>query len=213
MPIVLPPLYPILDASCFPLEAGEQARFVERTVRELGAAGVELVQLRMKAASREELLRAADAARQAAPRGMRLILNDRAELVHEAGFEGVHVGQGDLGVAEARALLGPDAIVGLSAHTVEQVVAGEQTSVDYLAVGPVFATSSKADAEAAVGLAGVCVARAATRKPLVAIGGITLGNAREVWAAGADSVAVIGALFGGERPAGRIAEDFLRLFR
>ena len=213
MPLVLPPLYPILDASRFPLETGEQVRFVERTVRELGAAGVELVQLRMKGVQREELLRVADAARQAAPRGMRLILNDRAELVHETGFDGVHVGQGDLGVAEARALLGPDAIVGLSTHTVEQVVTGEQTSADYLAVGPVFTTSSKADAEAAVALAGVRAARAATRKPLVAIGGITLGNAREVWAAGADSVAVIGALFGGERPAGRIAEDFLRLFR
>ena len=213
MPFVLPPLYPILDASCFPLEAGERARFVERTVRELGAAGAGLVQLRMKAASREELLRLAQAARGAAPAGMQLILNDRAELVRETGFNGVHVGQGDLGVTEARALLEPHALVGLSTHTVKQVMAGEQSSADYLAVGPVFATASKADADAAVGLDGVRAARAATRKPLVVIGGITLGNAREVWAAGADSVAVIGALFGGERAPGRIAEDFLRLFR
>ncbi len=213
MPLLLPPLYPILDAHSFPTEPRERDAFVGRTVRELGEAGVTLVQLRMKGCSREEVLRVAAAARAAAPNGMRLILNDWAELVRETGFDGVHLGQQDAAMDIARKLVGPDAVIGLSTHTVVQVELGVRTSADYLAAGPVFATGSKADAEPAVGLEGVRAARAATARPLVAIGGITLANVEAVWAAGADSVAVIGSLFSGARPPGRMAEDFLRLFR
>ena len=212
MPFVLPPLYPILDAGYFPAEPRERGEFLDRTVRELGRAGVTLLQLRIKAA-REQVLRDAASVRQAAPPGMRLILNDHAELVPETGFDGVHLGQQDLAVDAARAQLGPERVIGVSTHTAQQLKAADRTSADYLATGPVFATASKVDAEPAIGLDGVRTAREHTRKPLVAIGGITLQQAEAVWGAGADSIALIGALFAAGKPPGRMAEDFLRLFR
>ncbi len=209
----LPPLYPILDALYLPPDPGERSEVLERTVRELGEAGVTLLQLREKNTSRDQLLRDAEAVRRAAPRAMRLLLNDHADLVRETGFDGVHLGQNDLPVEAARAQLGPEAILGLSTHTPAQVLAGDATGADYLAVGPVFATATKLDAQPAIGLAGVRAAREHTAKPLVAIGGITLDQAQAVQAAGADSVAVIGALFAGPALPGTIAQDFLRLFR
>lgn len=214
VPFALPPLYPILDASCFPPEPAARAAFLSATVRELARAGVTLLQLRMKDASRDEVLSVAAILRAAvSATAMRLILNDHAEWVLETGFDGVHLGQGDLALGEARALLGPDRIVGLSTHTPGQAVDGDATSADYLAVGPVFSTASKPDAESPVGLEGVRAARARTGKPLVAIGGIGMAQAQAVRAAGADSVAVIGALFGSQGSPGRLAQDFLRLFR
>ncbi len=213
MPFVLPPLYPILDAHYFPAEPAARARFLGATVRDLAAHGVTLLQLRMKQATREELLDAAEAVRRGAPAGMRLILNDHADLVSHTGFDGVHLGQGDMPVAKARALLGADAIIGLSTHTPEEVADSVAAGPDYVAIGPVFTTGSKADAEPVIGLDGVRVARGLTAKPLVAIGGISLARAEDVWAAGADSVAVIGALFAEGASPGRLAGDFLRLFR
>lgn len=217
MQFALPPLYPILDARLFPHDPGERASFLERTLAELADAGVTLLQLREKNSTREQLLRDAEMLRRAAPAGLRLILNDRVDLVYEAEFDGVHLGQGDLPVKEARVRFGPECILGLSTHTPEQVSAGDGSEADYLATGPVFATASKADAEPVVGLAGVREARARTGKPLVAIGGIGLAEAEAVWAAGADSVAVIGALWppntDGQKGPGTIARDFLRLFR
>ncbi len=217
MPFALPPLYPILDAKYLPANEEERRTFLARVTRELCDAGVRLLQLRLKGAGRDEVLRDAEAVRQAADPALTLILNDYAALVRDAGFHGVHLGQADADPGLVRAQLGPDAIIGLSTHTAAQLEQGNRSGADYLATGPVFRTSTKADAEPPIGLEGVRAARASTRLPLVAIGGITLRHAPEVWAAGADSVAVISALFapgtGGHLSPGRIARDFLALFR
>jgi thiamine-phosphate pyrophosphorylase len=141
-----------------------------------------------------------------------LILNDRPDLAVIAGWDGVHVGHADMSSCDARKVMGAEKHwVGVSTHNEEQVVEAQSWCADYVAVGPVFATSTKGDAEPVIGLEGVRRARALTTKPIVAIGGITRENARSVMDAGADSVAVIGGLLvKGERP-GKVAEDFLGL--
>ena len=121
---------------------------------------------------------------------MRFIANDRPDIALLCGASGVHVGQQDLGVEQARAIVGDQCWVGISTHTPEQVEAAEQTSADYVAFGPVFPTATKEQPDPLVGLDGLAAARARTRKPLVAIGGITLERAAETYAAGADSLAV-----------------------
>ena len=145
-----------------------------------------------------------------------LIFNDRADLVAPARFHGVHVGQQDMTPAAARAIVGGEAIIGVSTHTLEQVAAAEATDCDYIAYGPIFATASKANSDPVVGLEGLRNARRATCKPLVAIGGITLANCRAVMDAGGDSIAVISELFprqdGLDAPTVRqIAESFRAL--
>lgn len=139
---------------------------------------------------------------------VRLIMNDRADLCLAADFDGVHVGQDDLAAEAVRAIIGPDRWLGVSTHNPEQLSAADLTSADYLAIGPVFATSSKEKPDPVVGLEGVRRARALTRKPLVAIGGITWANAASVIEAGADSVAVISDLL---REPRKSAEEFLRI--
>ncbi len=213
MALSLPPLYPILDSSFFPVGARERSAYLERIVAEFADAGVSWLQLRMKQDGREAVLRAAENVRAAAPAGMCLILNDYAELVRDAGFSGVHLGQDDASLTSARAMLGADAILGCSTHTREQAAAADATSADYVAIGPVFSTATKLDASPSIGLAGVRAARIETGKPLVAIGGIKPSQARSVWDAGANSVAVIGALFAAGNSPPAIARDFLRLFR
>ena len=126
-----------------------------------------------------------------------------------AGWSGVHVGQDDLSPEDARRVVGGERWVGVSTHTVEQVRLADAGCADYVAVGPVFATGTKLDAEPVIGLEGVRRARALTRKPLVAIGGITRENARSVIDAGADSVAVISALFAEGESCEKVARDFL----
>ena len=144
---------------------------------------------------------------------MLLVMNDRADLASLAGWRGCHVGQDDLDPASVRRLLGEDSVIGLSTHSDSQVKDADTSAADYIAVGPVFVTGTKSDAEPVIGLEGVRRARALTSKPIVAIGGITRDNARSVIDAGADSVAVIGALFApGETPA-QVARDFLRILR
>ena len=123
-----------------------------------------------------------------------LIMNDRPDLCLACGFHGVHVGQEDLSVEGARRVVGSQAVVGVSTHNLPQVLEAERTSADYIAIGPVFATATKANPEPVVGLEMVSAARNVTRKPLVAIGGITRANCRSVIAAGADSIAVISEL-------------------
>lgn len=123
-----------------------------------------------------------------------LIMNDRADLALAAEFDGVHVGQEDLSVATVRRIVGPKLIVGTSTHNPEQVREADAANPDYIAIGPVFATQSKANPDPIVGLEGVRLARSLTDKPVVAIGGITLANCQEVVAAGADGLALISAL-------------------
>ena len=199
-------LYPILDVGLL-AERGVRA---EAFAWEMRSAGVEVLQYRDKMCGAASFLRNAEVVRRVfAGCGCRLICNDRADLTALAGWDGVHVGQGDLGAEDARRVVGKGRIVGVSTHTCCQVRAAEASCADYVAIGPVFATGTKLDASAVVGLEGVRRARALTGKPLVAIGGITRENARSVVEAGADAVAVISALVAaGERP-GRVAEDFL----
>ncbi len=143
----------------------------------------------------------------------RLIMNDRADLAVLAGWNGVHVGQGDLSPEDARRVVGAKRWVGVSTHNDEQVQIANETSADYIAVGPVFATGTKVDAEPVIGLEGVRRARSLTKKPIVAIGGITRANAQSVIDAGADSVAVISALFVEGETVEKVARDFLEILR
>lgn len=214
-----PRLYPILDAQ---LVLGEAERdrhaLLQRLVRELAEAGVEMLQYRNKrdvdAVVAEDARAMKDAADAAG--GMRLILNDRAALAAACGWDGVHVGQEDLSPRQVRWLVGEGAMVGLSTHNRGQIVSAIREPVDYIAIGPIFSTTSKVDADPVIGLEGVRRARALTDKPLVAIGGITRETAAAVYEAGAESVAVIGAIFGAGsgqgRGAGQSAKDFLEIF-
>jgi thiamine-phosphate pyrophosphorylase len=201
--VKLPRLYAIADASFFP----ETENFLH-FAQELVAGGVTLLQYRNKTGSPRRMLDDAIALRHELPEHVRLIMNDRADLCLAADFGGVHVGQDDLSPESVRNLIGPERWLGVSTHNPEQLAAAATTSADYLAIGPVFATTSKAHPDPAVGLEGVRRARALTSKPLVAIGGITRQNCRSVIDAGADSVAVISGLIASPRAA---AEDFLRL--
>ena len=187
----VPRFYPILDAG-FLMRAGIP---MERFARELRDAGVRFLQYRDKDASDELLLERAALLREIFPASDScLILNDRVPLVVSAGFDGVHVGQEDVSPLEARALLGPGVMIGVSTHGERQLLAAKDSPVDYVAIGPVFATSSKLVPDPVVGLEGVRAARAITDKPVVAIGGIERSNCAAVIEAGADSVAVISDL-------------------
>jgi len=188
-PIRLPRLYPIVDAALF---AGERdpALAMARFAEQLAAGGATLIQLRNKSGRAPEFLSQGREVRRAAP-GVQWIMNDRADLCLAAGFDGVHVGQEDLSPAGARKVVGEERWVGVSTHNAAQLGAAEASAADYVAIGPVFATPSKDRPDPVVGLEGVRQARAATRKPLVAIGGITRQNCRGVLEAGADAVAVI----------------------
>jgi thiamine-phosphate pyrophosphorylase len=137
-------------------------------------------------------------------------MNDRADLCLAATFDGVHVGQEDLSPGAVRTIIGPDRWLGVSTHNPEQMLEADLTSADYLAIGPVFATSSKQNPDPVVGLEGVRHARSLSKKPLVAIGGITRSNAASIIEAGADSVAVISDLLNDPR---KSAEEFFRILR
>ena len=186
----LPRVYPITDTKISGLSHAEQ-------VKRLCAGGAMLVQLREKRLSPRDFYREAEAAlRVAREYGAKLIINDRADIALALGADGLHIGQDDLPPEAARRLLGEGAIIGFSTHSVEQAIAAARLPLDYLALGPVFATSTKENPDPVVGLDGLRRAREALGNSvsLVAIGGITLENARAVWAAGADSVALIGSL-------------------
>ena len=201
----LPRLYAILDAA----QTGD--RSLTEVCEILLAAGVRLIQYRDKQASSLQLYEAgcqiAEQVRRAA--GL-FFVNDRADVARAVGADGVHLGQGDLPVELARRSLEPGKLVGCSTHDLAQVREADQSSADYIAFGPIFPTQSKAKPDAVVGLAGLREARQATRKPLVAIGGITLATAREVTGAGADSVAVIADLLKASDIGAR-AREFLRV--
>jgi thiamine-phosphate pyrophosphorylase len=204
--MTFPRLYPIIA----PSRIGGSVEEVCAFARELVAAGVTILQLRDKGSSSAEILRTARELRRILPDEIKLIMNDRADLALAAQFQGVHLGQDDLPVEAARKVLGPERWIGLSTHNPAQVEAAEATSADYLAIGPVFATISKDNPDPVIGLDGVRQARARTRKPLVAIGGITVRNCRSVIDAGADSVAVISELL---RDTRNITAQFMRELR
>ena len=203
--IEIPRLYAILDTKCF-----VNTEAVLGTAEELFASGVALIQYRNKSGDARVMLEQARELKKCLGSSVRLIMNDRADLALGAGFDGVHVGQDDLSPESVRKIIGPERWLGVSTHNPEQVADADKTSADYLAIGPVFSTSSKERPDPVVGLEGVRRARRLTRKPLVAIGGITRANAPSVIEAGADSVAVISDLL---REPRKSAEEFFRVLR
>ena len=220
--MLLPRLYAILDASSF-----AEFEALLTASEELVQAGITLLQYRDKAGEARSML---DHARRLkhglvrttmsephgltapaaapAPSSIRLIMNDRADLCLAAEFDGVHVGQDDLSAESVRKIIGRERWLGISTHNPEQVREADQSPADYIAIGPVFTTGSKLNPDPVVGRDGVRRARSLTRKPLVAIGGITRENCRSVIDAGADAVAVISDLI---RDPGKSAEEFLRI--
>ena len=189
-----PSLYAILDVDAVAARGWQPADVCRAWL----AGGARLIQLRAKTLPSGALLDLADVcARLCRDAGAMLIINDRADIAVMCGADGVHVGQDDLSVRDVRRVIGPSAIVGLSTHTEAQVVDAVGEPVSYLAIGPVFGTRTKETGYDAVGLDAVRRAALAAHTadvPLVAIGGITLGRAAEVRAAGADSLAVISDL-------------------
>src|SRR5579864_2358581 len=203
MNLVFPPLYAIIDAA---LLKTSELSFAET----MAESGVELLQYRNKRASSRELFEASESisatlSRLAKPGAYepRFIVNDRADIALLVNAQGVHVGQQDLSVEDARVIVGPDRFVGVSTHSLEQLDAADKTSADYIALGPIFPTSSKDNPDPVVGLELLREARQRTRKPLVAIGGITLERAADTFRAGADSLAVARDLIAAENPAAR----------
>jgi thiamine-phosphate pyrophosphorylase len=209
-PLSLPHLYPILDAELI----AARSVLLAAVASELRAAGITLLQYRDKNGSPQEVLRACAVLRKAFfSSSCRLILNDRADLAILANFDGVHVGQDDLSPEDARRIVGPDRMVGVSTHTYEQVRIADQSCADYIAIGPVFVTRSKRNPDPVIGLEGVRRARSLTHKPLVAIGGLTRSNARSVTDAGASSISVISSLFADGQTVEHVARDFLGRLR
>ncbi|MGH9320758.1 MAG: thiamine phosphate synthase, partial [Vicinamibacteria bacterium] len=182
-------LYPILDAS---LETKDS---MAASIRTLARAGCRLVQLRAKELSAREFLSWAETAREASSEsGIRLVINDRVDVALLVGADGVHLGQDDISPESARKILGPGAIVGLSTHSLEEAGSSTRAPVDYVAIGPIFETSTKLGGPDPIGIEGALAVRAVVRRPLVAIGGITLERAPALFEAGIDGLAVISAL-------------------
>ncbi len=210
--MVLPRVYPIADISTLQARGVDLAEFM----RGLLDGGAEIVQLRDKHGEPQQVLHHA-AILSEVLQGSRClpVMNDRADLALLAGWRAVHVGHRDLPPDAVRRVFGDgyDVRVGVSTHGEQQVREAEAGSADYIAIGPVFATGTKADAEPVVGLEGVRRARELTGKPLVAIGGITRLNAASVIEAGADSVAVIGGLFVEDMTTAGAMRDFLERLR
>lgn len=196
----IPKLYPITDCQLSNCSH-------EEIVQMMLAAGARLIQLRDKDAKAKEMLDAARACvKLTREAGATLIINDRVDVALTCGADGVHLGQEDLSVEEAREILGDDKIIGVSTHNLDQLKAALETSANYIAIGPVFSTTTKENPDPVVGLELVSEARKLVDRPLVAIGGISVERAPAVIAAGADSVAVISALY----PFGDIRDFFTK---
>ena len=200
--MTLPRLYAIVDMQ----RSANPAEFAQ----ELFAAGVRLLQLRDKETRPRVTLSVAREIKRIAPKDAMLIMNDRADLCLGAGFKGVHVGQDDLSPEAARRVCPEPMIVGVSTHNLEQLREADASPADYIAFGPVFGTTSKANPDPTVGLELLRTARKLTKKPLVAIGGISRVNCGSVIEAGADSVAVISDLCDGPQAP---VNEFLRILR
>jgi thiamine-phosphate pyrophosphorylase len=202
MLLVMPRLYVILDA-------GLMTGSPDKTAKQLIEAGVRMLQYRSKTGSARQTL---EISRQLAEIARKndavFFVNDRPDIARLSGAAGVHVGQTDLSVQDARIVIGVDRWIGVSTHNEEQFHRATNTAADYIAVGPIYATNSKENCEPVVGTEFIRRVRGLTAKPIVAIGGITLGRAAEVIAAGADSVAVIRDILKAEDPGTR-ARQFL----
>ncbi len=186
MKLILPKIYPITDTRLTKLSHTEQ-------VEKLTKGGAKFIQLREKYASPNDFYEDAKVAIEIARRNsVKIIINDRVDIALVLKADGVHLGQDDLPPAKARLILGEKAIIGFSTHSVEQAIEAVKLPIDYAAIGPVFATETKENPDEIVGVEGVKMVREAIGNfPLVAIGGITAENFREVFSAGADSLAII----------------------
>lgn len=184
-----------------------------RTTEEALEGGVTIVQLRAPTWKKRALAACArDLLEMLRPRGIPLIINDHADVAAAVGADGLHVGQDDLSSADARRIIGPDMILGLSAGNVDEVRGVDPALVDYLGIGPVWATATKKDAGAAVGLEGLASLSAASPLPVVAIGGIGASNAADVMRTGVDGIAVVSAICGQASPR-TAAENLLAQLR
>jgi thiamine-phosphate pyrophosphorylase len=212
MSIKFPKLYPILDASFIP--AAGRAEFLRRLAGSLAEAGITLLEYRNKTGADAELLADAAVLRASLPAGQaKLILDDRADLVQQLGFDGVHVDTGDATPAAARELLGPEAIVGTFGGGDKLIPGILESGADYFSIGPVFATRTKQTSLPLIGMEGVrrLRAEAGPDPVLVAIGGITLETAPAALAAGATLVAIAGALFRQPDPAAEFRQWIAKL--
>ena len=204
MRLVLPKLYVILDAGLITTQKNDCAL-------KLADAAVRFLLYRNKSASSRQLLETSrEMAGLLLPRGVMFFVNDRPDVAALAGASGVHLGQEDLGVEQARSVVGQRMLIGVSTHNVEQLKAAVTTSADYIAVGPVFSTSTKGNPDPVVGVDFIRVVRPLTDKPIVVIGGITLDRAAGLIEAGADSVAVISDILRAPDPAQR-ARQYVNL--
>jgi thiamine-phosphate pyrophosphorylase len=202
MQVLFPAIYAILD----PHLASSPLVDLAET---LAKAGVRLMQLRDKRSSTRRIyLEASELAATLRPMDVRFIVNDRPDIAMMSRAEGVHVGQNDLPVEEARRICGQPRWVGVSTHSLEQLREADRTSADYIAVGPIFPTGTKENPDPVVGIDFLRRVRPMTRKPLVAIGGITLESAADIFRAGADSVALVRDLLAAPDPGAR-AQQYL----
>jgi len=202
MPFLFPKIYPILDAGVIP--HAERAEFLRRLAGELAEAGVTLLEYRNKSGSDAEVLGDAAILRAGLPaKKVKLILDDRVDLVEQAGFDGVHVDAGDAAPAEARRLLGTDRIVGTFGGSESLMPGIMNEPADYLSIGPIFPTTTKETTKTPIGVAGVRKLReqAGPNVVLVAVGGVTLETAPGILAAGASVVGVSAAIFRTNDPA------------
>ena len=211
--MAIPRLYPIIDYSCFAAKPDPIAGILS-FADQLIQSGATLIQYRDKISPPQKILSLGRELRRITRDHAKLIINDYPDLCLACDADGVHLGQDDLSPAAARRIFASSKKeglwIGFSTHNLNQVREADAMAIDYLALGPVFTTSSKANPDPVIGLDGVRKARQVTSKPLVAIGGITRENCRQVREAGADSVAVISDLL--ESPA-KAVEDFLRILR
>lgn len=196
-------LYPLTDRKLSGLSHAEQ-------LAELGDCGVSLIQLREKSLSPVEFYgEAREAIDIAHKRGIKIIINDRVDIALALKADGVHLGQDDLPVEAARRILGPESIIGLSTHNLEQAERAARLPVDYIAIGPIFQTDTKQNSDPLVGLPGLRLVCEAVRPiPIVAIGGITANNSKSVLQAGADAISVIKDLW---TPAGQVSPQIGQL--
>lgn len=194
-------LYLVTDQSLM------RGRRIEDVVAAAVQGGAQYVQLREKSLSTRDFVDAAGHIKKLlAARGVPLIINDRVDIALAIEADGVHLGQDDLPYPIARRLLGPDALVGLSVETMEDVVQAEAYDVDYLGISPIFPTTTKLDTKGSWGMEGLSEATRRSRHPLVAIGGLNVTNAAEAIRAGADAVAVVSAICAAADPKTAAAE-------